>query len=244
MSFMEFSHFLHQTRAFNVTSPIEARQLEKIFIHCNEERNGDGSNPARALTRAEFFEAIIRIACYKFGKGGAVAAVRKLLGEYILPKVRSLNAGPVRKALKSEEVQQLISDNLTALHHVYQMYAASESEKGKWGTMNLQEFTMVMRDCGLLGDGPDDDDTLTLQEAKLAFSAAQTDEDEAEQSQAGAGANVLEELVFAEFLEGVVRVAMHKWEDPNMPMVNKIQLAIGSVAVLASATAGGAGDHK
>jgi hypothetical protein len=41
-------------------------------------------------------------------------------------------------------------------------------------------------------------------------------------------------MSYAEFLEGVARVAMLKWEDPQTPIYDKIQWALESVVALAN----------
>jgi hypothetical protein len=45
-------------------------------------------------------------------------------------------------------------------------------------------------------------------------------------------------MSYAEFLEGVARVAMLKWEDPLLPIYDKIQWALESVVALANDGAG------
>lgn len=47
-----------------------------------------------------------------------------------------------------------------------------------------------------------------------------------------ASSNVLEDLVFTEALEAIVRVALAKWDDPEIPNLDKCQLALEAVAVL------------
>ena len=40
------------------------------------------------------------------------------------------------------------------------------------------------------------------------------------------------EIVFSEFIEAVVRVALKKWDDPGISNSDKIQLALEAIAVL------------
>lgn len=244
ISFMEFSHFIHDCKIFSVTT--DGSKLQKVFVETNIEKNADLDNPDRALTRFEFIEAIVRCGIYKFnpsfnegvappGTETASKCFKRVLTELVLPRIQQLTAGEVREALHSHEVQAIFYDNIKAMQRVYAKYCTMDSDQSdpnNRGTMNLNEFTGLMTDAGLLGDGPGDEDELTTREARQAFAASQITDEDTDGDGIIDDEDELEELVFSEFLEAMTRVAIAKWEDPDMPIRDKVELAVDAVVVL------------
>jgi hypothetical protein len=137
----------------------------------------------------------------------------------------------------------------------------SKRETAARPTMNLKEFQQLIQDSGLSMSGADRgrktmqkrrrekeerrrryargnfnepeesseeqvlSNDLTDTEIRIAFSCAQADEDES--------VTDASELVFAEFVESVARVATLKWETKGMRFIEKVQLALESICGVA-----------
>ena len=96
-----------------------------------------------------------------------------------------------------------------------------------------------MTDALLIGARPGDDGAQATNESRLAFFSAQANDEGSavayvamSEEERAASSNVLEDMVFSELLEAIVRVALAKWDDPDIPSLDKIQLAMEAVAVL------------
>tara|TARA_B100000780_G_scaffold275035_1_gene240981 strand:+ start:1137 stop:1460 length:324 start_codon:yes stop_codon:yes gene_type:complete len=105
--------------------------------------------------------------------------------------------------------------------------------------MSLREFQLCMTDSLLIGARPGDDGAQATNESSQAFFAAQANDEGSavayvamDQEERAASSNVLEDIIFSELLEAIVRVALVKWDDPDIPSLDKIQLAMEACAVL------------
>lgn len=159
-----------------------------------------------------------------------------LFDEFLLPTIERLPASTaVKKALDSEEVLLHIYENLDDLTRVFCKYAETKLNihdlEGirEIGMMNLQQFIILSTDCAFLGpiqtitatedekDGPNTiisvgKDEITLKDVRQVFSASQHDtamndielqflEDDSHK----------ETMVFAEYVEAIVRLGFLKY---------------------------------
>jgi hypothetical protein len=173
----------------------------------------------------------------------------------------------VAKGLRTLEAQSLFAAHFDLLMVVYRHYACMESGGRAMATarptMNLGEFQQLIQDSGLSltladrnriaaakkkltererrrryarGNFEEPTDTavtlsndLTDMEIRQAFSCSQADDEE--------GLDETSELVFAEFVESVARVATLKWETQSMSFIAKVQLALESICGIADSIA-------
>lgn len=66
----EFAAFLNYSRLAPTVAHGPA--ITKVFIAANADRNNDEDNDEARLTRFEFFEALLMMAMYRFGRGGVI----------------------------------------------------------------------------------------------------------------------------------------------------------------------------
>ena len=127
---------------------------------------------------------------------------------------------------------------------VFLKYCSADEERSNekseiTNTMNVREFRLLMTDCLLLGTRPGDDTLETRSAATRAFYCAQSSDEsdglalsslpDAERRMQG---NVNEAICFVQYLEAIARVAIDKWDDDEIPDIDKIQLAYEAVVVL------------
>ena len=105
--------------------------------------------------------------------------------------------------------------------------------------MTFREFQLLMTDSLLVGTRPGDDGPASTAECQKAFFSSQANDEGSAaafvsmtEEERASGSNVLEDLVFSEFIEAVARVALAKWDDDEIPNLDKIQLALEAVAVM------------
>jgi hypothetical protein len=192
-------------------------------------------------------EGLVRLGVEKFPESSESEALEKLMSEHILPQCSSLLDDPVKTLYSQGTTQMKFIDNAKKLLLVYNRYASKEGggdHAGGRPTMNMNEFFDLMTDSALLdgkytstsaveeseeggGSSSSRSNTteLTTKEARMAFAQAQGDMDEV--------STELEELVYSEFLEAVIRIALAKWEGGGIPEQSKIDMALKSITSLA-----------
>ena len=149
-----------------------------------------------------------------------------------------------RKILVTKSIARVMAESLVPVRQVFDHYATAELQKDRnddrfKAVLFAREFRLLMTDALLIGSRPGDDSSDAKVDSSKAFYAAQasdassatafvsmTTEERANSS------NVLEDITFAEFLEAVARVALAKWDDDEIPHLDKIQLALEAVAVM------------
>ncbi|CAN0159239.1 unnamed protein product, partial [Ectocarpus sp. 8 AP-2014] len=144
----------------------------------------------------------------------------------------------IKTALDSDDTLALYHDQDSRLKSVFDSYCKASDRPGAPAALgvllNIAEFRMILRDSGLLGGNNKEDDELTAKEARQAFAGAQNDlcgGDSYEAPPPGAGPQI-EQMTYPEFLEGIARVAMLKWEDASSSPKAKIERAINAVTSL------------
>ena len=111
-------------------------------------------------------------------------------------------------------------------------------QREKWLPL-AREFRLLMTDALLIGTRPGDDSAVAKADCSKAFFSAQANDTSSAMAfgamtreERASSSNVLEDITFAEFLEAVARVALAKWDDDEIPHLDKIQLALEAVAVM------------
>ena len=206
------------------------------------------------LPKAKFIESLIRISCAGYRKKNNLKPSNRMTTQQIVSELRQLlsNVIPLferrnniktRRLVSTEEIRSIIFENYEALQQVFNLYGSADANKDESlhtskHSLNFREFMLLTTDSLLLGECPGDTNEDTQKASDAAFIGGQA-RDEAHAVNA---ANLSEaqrmvdgfmpEIVFSEFIEAVVRVALKKWDDPGISNSDKIQLALEAIAVL------------
>ncbi|CAM9401761.1 unnamed protein product [Discosporangium mesarthrocarpum] len=264
MDLMEFSAFMHDLRGPQI--PKSRDVVEKTFNEALGVRKGtqgkSSSMEANDFVYAIIKLACVRHqvpghtvgeqSSNKFRIGGESGigrikatdwpneAVLMFMEDVLVPLGRRKVIGlQIKRALDTDEVLSLFFDYHPSLWAVFNHYSKSVAERDAVITdlLNIAEFSMLLKDAKLLG-GNKDDEELTVMEARQAFAGAQNalcGEEDEHHSLAPGGAAV-EQMTYPEFLEGVARVAVLKWEDMSTPIIEKMGWALKCVASLPAAS--------
>lgn len=183
----------------------------------------DPFNPDNQFTRSEFFEAIARAAIRKYTnlRLSPEEAVEKLMQQHVLRYALKPSHSDLRQKLLDNTVQRvyaLYSSRLFYLFNRYTNLDRSDMKRTAKQTMNITEYRQFLRDYSLL-----DSDT-SHRQAMSAFAMSQVEElDQADQSG-------LYEMVYAEFLEVIGRLANYRYAgvksgygDEEMDLAEKVQ---------------------
>ena len=139
-----------------------------------------------------------------------------------------------------------MAESIVPVRQVFDHYATAEVQKDRQddrykGVLYEREFRLLMTDSLLIGSRPGDDSAVARADCAKAFFSAQANDDSSAtafstmtKEERASSSNVLEDINFAEFLEAVSRVALAKWDDDEIPHLDKIQLALEAVAVMAA----------
>jgi hypothetical protein len=171
-------------------------------------------------------------------------ALQRLLLDYISPILEdeAFTGLRVKRALDDDKILALFYDRHEQLQQVFYSYGKAVADSinvVNEDELNIAEFGMILEDSRLLGGTRGDKDSeLTFKEARQAFAGAQTaltggSDDVKSGSVIG---DTMEQMSYAEFLEGIARVAVLKWESQNISFYDKVKWALESVALLAEGT--------
>ena len=216
--------------------------------------NPSGTDKKIGITLPQFIEILCWYAAkkrYKQTSGNKnkassyanAIALRQMLQRLEAPINRRKNE-TTRKLMTTKSIARVINDTSEAVRDVFENYCTADVDKNRkdqrWqSVMSLREFQLLMTDALLIGNRPGDDGPQATGDSKTAFFGSQANDEGSAVAflsmnveERAASSNVLEELVFTEFLEAIVRVSLAKWDDPEIPALDKIQLANEAIAVL------------
>ena len=206
------------------------------------------------LPRHKFLEVLVRIACQKYRlkngmkKSQAMTSIqintefRHLLSTAIPIFERHVNIKS-RRLLQTPDVQSLIVENFDSMKEVFTLYGRADANKSddqytNQNSVNYREFMLLCTDSLLAGECPGDTSEDAQKTTLTAFLGSQArDESHANnainQSEAQRlTESFLPEMIYSEFVEAVVRIALRKWDDPSIPNNDKIQLSFEAISVL------------
>ena len=182
------------------------------------------------------------------GGGGSYAlaiALRQML-QRLIPICNRRENEKIRKVITSKSISRIFAESIVPVRQVFDHYATAELQKDRQddrykGVLFGREFRLLMTDSLLIGSRPGDDSVVARADCAKSFYSAQANDGSSavafsamtKEERAGSS-NVLEDITFAEFLEAVSRVALAKWDDDEIPHLDKIQLALEAVAVMAA----------
>ena len=148
-----------------------------------------------------------------------------------------------RRLLQTPDVQSLIVENFDSMKEVFTLYGRADANKSddqytNQNSVNYREFMLLCTDSLLAGECPGDTSEDAQKTTLTAFLGSQArDESHANnainQSEAQRlTESFLPEMIYSEFVEAVVRIALRKWDDPSIPNNDKIQLSFEAISVL------------
>eukprot|EP00903_Cladosiphon_okamuranus_P017255 g15900.t1 len=257
---MEFSAFMHDLRGFSASKSRDL--IEKSFNEAIMICRGDKTAGTMGVIDFLFCVIRLATARHlsntsSIGGSGAATgesgsgsskirmagsvheAVDLFMESAMLPLAHRRVIGlQIKTALDSDEILALYHDHDASLKSIFDKYCTAGDRAGgpeALGVLlNIAEFRMILRDSGLLGGNNKEDDELTAKEARQAFAGAQNDlcgGDPQGPPAPGAGPQI-EQMTYPEFLEGIARVAMLKWEGASSTPKDKIERAIAAVVSL------------
>ncbi|CAN0316267.1 unnamed protein product [Ascophyllum nodosum] len=172
-------------------------------------------------------------------------AVELFMEEVMMPIAHQEVIGlQIKTALDSNEILAVYHDHDANLKAVFDKYSKADDRAGGdalIALLNIHEFIMVLRDAGLMGGSNKEEDELTVKEARQAFAGAQNDlcgGDSSDMPPALYPSEIgapIEQMTYPEFLEGIARVAVLKWEDASLSLKEKIRRAVTAVSSLLEA---------
>lgn len=184
----------------------------------------------RALSASEWIEALVRIAAQKYTRvpdRKAAAAVARsevdleddddslsprsargsdaladklhhLLAAEVLSRASSSEIDDFKALVYSPKIQDVLNDHQPSLHGVFTHYAAAGKSNIHIATMDVREFQQMLQEAKVLGE------SLSKYDIGLIFANAQSADDKEGDV----------EMVYREFLESLVAVALFK--NPNI----------------------------
>jgi hypothetical protein len=176
----------------------------------------DPFNPDNQFIRGEFYEALVRVSLVKWPQLEAHIGLEKLIVDNLLPHAMDKTASDVRERLLDDEVQKVYATFSQPLYKAFALYAKADKRDTKDGgtqTINLKEYELLLNEYALV------DKDLSRRTALSAFALSQ--EEQPEESLSGT-AESLYEMVYAEFLEVVARLAEGKYQDESVNLAQKL----------------------
>ncbi|KAJ9461952.1 Fimbrin [Diplonema papillatum] len=185
----------------------------------------DEYNPADELTAAEWVDCIVHIAhAVASGPGDPQPGCLNLaqcLDDFVEGLMKKYacqsNVDEFRDQIYRKDVQAVLSRHNKALQAVFKFYSAFDSSKAKPeddDDISFHEFRQLLRDAKLL------DGTLTLEAAQELFKFMQQDD--------GAASDRGQTLVYREFLEVVVCLAIFKVPAPFIKLADRLHTFVSS----------------
>jgi hypothetical protein len=209
--------------------------------------------PTVSLSLPNFLEFLVRYTVRRKEKGGggggasgayaSAIALRQML-QRLAPTCNRRENEKVRKILVTKSISRVVAESLVPVRQVFDHYATAELQKNRKddrykAVLLAREFRLLMTDALLIGARPGDDSAVAKADCSKAFFSCQANDASSAiafggmtKEERASSSNVLEDITFAEFLEAVARVALAKWDDDEIPHLDKIQLALEAVAVM------------
>ena len=181
-------------------------------------------NPNDELTATEWVDIIIHIAYYR-AKGDGMAARLEELLEVLKATSCQSNVDEFRDHLYQKDVQQVLTRHNLQLQKIFRHFSKGDSTKGAKPSaagsdsdMSLSEFKQLLKEAKLL------DATFTVESTAELFKFLQENEDGGGGGGGGGGGKDSNQtLIYREFLEVVVCVAIYKYPAPYIKLADRLQ---------------------
>jgi len=229
MSHREFAHLLRVSSIYKLIDPTVQSNIESIFNQTLIEHDSvspgyhDGKvdqSCQALLTRSELMEALARVSvdlCDKQG-GKVTDRLKSILEINIAEMWHRVQKTYVTHCSTDPLMMRTVIEHFPVLSEIYKSYATKHKQLGPG--MSLSSFTRLLMDSGV---APSALSSIAEEICARVFSSVQTDistEGGGSQSRpssevGGKLSNLQSELVFAEFIEGIIRVAIMVTEMEN-----------------------------
>mmetsp|Transcript_52773 Transcript_52773/g.78221 ORF Transcript_52773/g.78221 Transcript_52773/m.78221 type:complete len:226 (+) Transcript_52773:1373-2050(+) len=177
----------------------------------------------------------------------ATEALEMLCSEFIMPAIEKHSGSSIRTLLGSDEVLLILHDNLDRLSSAFNHYTvntaidciSTESGKGisprQSRMMDLKGFSSFANDAAFLGGSAEFQDELNVKAVRQIFSASQHDTTSNSDEMQLAESHQ-QYMVFAEFLEAILRLGVAKWTDEDKSALVLIERAVKLACSIRSKT--------
>eukprot|EP01006_Ploeotia_vitrea_P046667 TRINITY_DN67051_c7_g8_i1.p1 TRINITY_DN67051_c7_g8~~TRINITY_DN67051_c7_g8_i1.p1 ORF type:complete len:1107 (-),score=80.49 TRINITY_DN67051_c7_g8_i1:699-4019(-) len=235
MSYQEFWRFVIDCRLPD-KSLLTKNVIDEIFLVANSEikgedggadtamdymLRGDDPNPDSELVPNEFVECLIRMAEIKFPKHPTtILRFQYLIQHFVIPRAAKSDIDKFRREIYTPETQQVMKKYSMDLYRIFNWYSKMDKRSRMCRTLNCHEFTMLLRDMGML------DSVLNESAVSTIFNSVQSDEGHDDNS----------EFVFTEFVEGIAAVCVYKNPAPFVPLEKRFDTFLGSQLLPAAAS--------
>ena len=188
------------------TSGIDSVLTKTKKQAAKKEKATKKGGPDNELEVHEFGAALIRCAHAKYrGLPSIADRYQKLMEDNIKANAIFNIEDELTKAMDTLEIQQIFDKQESKLQRVFNKWCAADKTaftEAETNTMNLDEWSMFLGKAGICLLGPD----LTERAARSIFVQVNLDDELFEQSDSD---NDASELVYDEFIECLLRVAIH-----------------------------------
>eukprot|EP00297_Palpitomonas_bilix_P023806 CAMPEP_0113900524 /NCGR_PEP_ID=MMETSP0780_2-20120614/20726_1 /TAXON_ID=652834 /ORGANISM="Palpitomonas bilix" /LENGTH=519 /DNA_ID=CAMNT_0000892995 /DNA_START=205 /DNA_END=1764 /DNA_ORIENTATION=+ /assembly_acc=CAM_ASM_000599 len=212
ISRQEYLQFIKDCKL--VSKALPQPKLDIIFIKVGAA--GGQESGKSDLQPEAFIEALYRIAHVRYTSGPMSERVEKLLAEHVMENSGKSDVEKFRKEVNSKETRAVFAQHRAKLEKIFKFYAAADKAGGgqanKAESINLKEFSGMVKDANLMGNGVIQSDLPNI------FGKVQQDEElgteDIEDSES--------ELCYPEFQEAVAVLAVYKFNDPYNTLAQRL----------------------
>jgi hypothetical protein len=217
ISLMEFLHIMDdfQLSEGDDTTEMYLQLWETVHLKWMD----NSAVPNNALTRALFLEIFLRLAVNKFktSQVSTSAALENLIQDFVDPGLDRLrNGDEARAAMRLHDVSLIFRKFHTFLSRVFVTFSASNSDQSQFqnrNTLNMEEFKAMMFAASILEKE---------EQEEIAKAAFHPDPNRGKR-----------ELIYVEFCEALIRVALAVNVDTKVNKEDKVKEVVLSLKKLA-----------
>eukprot|EP01064_Diplonema_japonicum_P010089 TRINITY_DN17443_c0_g1_i1.p1 TRINITY_DN17443_c0_g1~~TRINITY_DN17443_c0_g1_i1.p1 ORF type:complete len:924 (+),score=188.80 TRINITY_DN17443_c0_g1_i1:60-2774(+) len=221
-------------RANSVTEDITSKlnnSVKDVMSSEDEEQQEpeeviESYNPDDQLSATEWVDCCIHIAAGKFKEMEVLGAVEKFLLQHVDKHGCQSNVDEFRDQIYHKDVQVVLARYNTSMQRIFKYYARYEKRKSDNGTdedISMIEYKQFLKDAKLI------DSTLSVDSACELFRFLQDDQPDPISSTLGLSMSTANTtLVYREFLEVIVCIAIFKLPAPYIKLADRVQVFISA----------------
>ena len=209
------------------TGDIEGKEEEEEYSW----ELGDGE---RELQPEQWVEALLRLACRKFGGTGGTEnpdlfvpldeRLQRLIDEYLSPNAMKSNTDTFRGEMSLDEVQAVFKKYKPQLMAVFKHYAREHpcipGQPLREPSMNGKTYLTMLKDSRVVTRKGDLRDDFPEIKARKVFNDSQMEEEGSNSVDTGGGD---EEMIYMEYIECWCAISCYKFPNPYIPLQTKLE---------------------